>query len=1012
MKLLLLTLLAVGALAADKPQISLTGSNLVESTEATLDNGVEVNPNYNSYFTNQNGHLHTSKKSLVITCNYDQDGNTYATATTACALPVATAQDSDGANVGVTISYYRYENRYSSSASSAEYYTSTGAGRPSTDAGVVLIDTTAVHMIQMLKYDAEDASGNRATQVTVAFTIQDNKAPTLNERAYNAANDNYQATVYGSNEDNAPAVPTGHSLPWQRPALVLESTDEVDGACVEDNTLTITGHGQQTATSQQCHYRYVISTTLFCATGETSCSSGSDGHSNNWKLENGNEVRNGFFTAVSVAADALLTYNVNYYVVDSSANWNAYSFKYVVFADEGDPEIHATSDLNSRECRKDQDTGVWEDRTVTCKDWFFGTLVMAATELSASMTGLTLTSTFDDDYSAVKASTTATYLCTKTPTDGADKTISTSAEYTVVDTTDPTITASFDSFTLWAGTASDFTDMLTHEPKLDGVAQNTLCSDTVTVNCKLDGTNGSGAQTGFVGFVDHDGDFHGCSNNPASNSEVQTNDTANHYNANNVAPTGHNLYAQTEAGVAIEACKPLFWNANLVQYMEDNSYVCEDACDVAPVKATIAGTNSCSNEAANVACTGNTDFDHTTIGTWEWQFSCTDATAHVTDDNHRVRVTFQDKMRPIINLKHANNPQTVNAVADGQFTDEGAECTDLIDLNINQNIHVTGQVVNMAKPDTYFITYGCKDNAGNEAIPFQRTVIVQELTAPTLSLVGEAFIVAEVGFAYTMEKCNGGDVLSGNDATTFLYTIADPTADATYTAWAASGHVCPFTHSHDWSANYCDILEIRSRSHPRSSASIAGNDWTTCETSVDTSRANGLDKEYRIEYFALSNSKVTSFSDTISARDHANDDCSLNSRVCRHVVVRDTLPPIITVQHSQGTVYGTNLDNYAGDHAAYLATKNVAHTGTHFSANREAAQSEWTGTTEDVSATKDITSSGQLQFVEDSSVQSGINGWVVGAIASAISGLALLGYAGYSMKKRNGYTSTVMSVPV
>merc|ERR1712072_1038580 len=89
----------------------------------------------------------------------------------------------------------------------------------------------------------------------------------------------------------------------------------------------------------------------------------------------------------------------------------------------------------------------------------------------------------------------------------------------------------------------------------------------------------------------------------------------------------------------------------------------------------------------------------------------------------------------------------------------------------------------------------------------------------------------------------------------------------------------------DWSANYCDILEIRSRSHPRSSASIAGNDWSTCETSIDTSRANGLDKEYRIEYFALSNSKVTSFSDTISSRDHANDDCSLNSRVCRHVVV-------------------------------------------------------------------------------------------------------------------------------
>jgi hypothetical protein len=105
--------------------------------------------------------------------------------------------------------------------------------------------------------------------------------------------------------------------------------------------------------------------------------------------------------------------------------------------------------------------------------------------------------------------------------------------------------------------------------------------------------------------------------------------------------------------------------------------------------------------------------------------------------------------------------------------------------------------------------------------------------------------------------------------------------------------------------------------------------------------------------------------------------------VTRTVVVKDTLPPVIVVDHADSGKLGSGDQKY-NEHP-YDDPKY----GAGYSA-------------------KSRNSDGYI--LAEESTAAGVNGWVIGAVASAVTGLALLGYAGYSMKK-TGYTA-VTSVPV
>lgn len=417
-------------------------------------------------------------------------------------------------------------------------------------------------------------------------------------------------------------------------------------------------------------------------------------------------------------------------------------------------------------------------------------------------------------------------------------------------------------------------------------------------------------------------------------------------------------------------------------------------------------------------------------------------------------------MKPIINLKDTqSNPVTIASAATGHFTDHGAECFDLVDGQINGAIQVSGQVVNLAKPGKYVISYNCKDAADNEAIPFSRTVIVEGSSLSQLKLVDETFVTVEAGFGYTEIGCEGTDTL--------VNTYSRASADI-QSPHGQSEDCEPTVRTNADSMTQCAILEIRKRAFARNSQ-LADSEWGTCVKDIITTHDNA-DQEYRVEYMSQTThnlgqveqdnndnrqvfnfyneltGKGVQYSETVfgsNACGGSNDMVDVSScadanchtgRQCRTLLVRDTLPPVITVEHNNQEIVGqhetaTTIEQKTGGEnnnnihlglkmqngARTMYTREavvghannayIADTSVHANNGRPIVGGEVVGHSAAILG-------GAAALAEESSVQSGINGWVVGAIASAISGLALLGYAGYSMKKRNGYSSTVMSVPV
>ena len=82
-----------------------------------------------------------------------------------------------------------------------------------------------------------------------------------------------------------------------------------------------------------------------------------------------------------------------------------------------------------------------------------------------------------------------------------------------------------------------------------------------------------------------------------------------------------------------------------------------------------------------------------------------------------------DNSPPVITLV-GGSPITIVQTNDNSYVDLGATATDDIDGNINQDVEVSGDVVNKNVPGTYTIRYNVSDSAGNAAAEVTRTVII------------------------------------------------------------------------------------------------------------------------------------------------------------------------------------------------------------------------------------------------------------------------------------------------
>jgi len=373
----------------------------------------------------------------------------------------------------------------------------------------------------------------------------------------------------------------------------------------------------------------------------------------------------------------------------------------------------------------------------------------------------------------------------------------------------------------------------------------------------------------------------------------------------------------------------------------------------------------------NVGTTGTGSrwqkFPEWTAGSYSIKYQAEDSAGHTTSvcrDILNVDHTF-----PIIQIL-GSDQMTLEATHQGNYIDDGATCSDQVDGVISQNVEVSGDVVNLSKVGTYTITYNCKDSANNAAPAARRTVVVAQTSCPRCTIYGAQEVNHEASFPYADPGARCSDVIDGSTATKCYKSAVDGAPDLTTAVDCGSGMV-----------------------------------------QTDTTGT------YKIEYRA--ENTVGLWNDDSNCRGGA-----ISYR--RTVVVMDTLRPVITLTYNKdGAVDGdaTVAAGTAGNHdgqsdgsgAGYLTqaglgtnkgtTKSGYTSATHN--GQGAPYPGLTGAAVDQGnfnpAHANLAAGGWNMMAEEST--SSVNGWVVGAIASAVAGLALLGYS-------TRRTAVATSVPV
>ncbi|TBM99356.1 DUF5011 domain-containing protein [Hyunsoonleella flava] len=185
---------------------------------------------------------------------------------------------------------------------------------------------------------------------------------------------------------------------------------------------------------------------------------------------------------------------------------------------------------------------------------------------------------------------------------------------------------------------------------------------------------------------------------------------------------------------------------------------------------------------ANIIIGGDT-VDTNTAGTYVVTFNVNDNAGNAATQVIRTVNVIPDTTAPVITLVGAS---TIDLDVGGTYTEQGATATDNIDGDITANIVIGGDIVDTNTAGTYVVTYDVSDAAGNPATQVTRTVnVIPDTTAPVITLVGASTIDLDVGGTYTEQGATaidnidgditaniviGGDTVDTNTAGTYVVT--------------------------------------------------------------------------------------------------------------------------------------------------------------------------------------------------------------------------------------------------
>merc|ERR1712028_198396 len=288
------------------------------------------------------------------------------------------------------------------------------------------------------------------------------------------------------------------------------------------------------------------------------------------------------------------------------------------------------------------------------------------------------------------------------------------------------------------------------------------------------------------------------------------------------------------------------------------------------------------------------------------------------------------------------------------------------------------------KPAKYFIRYSCTDCNRNTATKC-RTIINEDHTKPVLDILGNDKMTIEATYhknyvddgatcsdqvddVISQEVEVSGDVVNLSKIGTYKIT---------YKCKDTAGNAAdPLTRTVYVKVTTCPTCKITGSKKVTREASFPYSDLgAVCTDGLDGARKTKTHGKFNVE-------KVGTYKLTYTANDKsgntigqkkpnvgANGKKTCPNMYFRTIVVKDTLKPVISLHFGKKTIHKSKATD----------------TGVNRQANPAA------------------NAANNPYFMEES--QTSVNGWVMGAIASAVTGVALLGF---SMKK----TSVATSVPV
>lgn len=180
----------------------------------------------------------------------------------------------------------------------------------------------------------------------------------------------------------------------------------------------------------------------------------------------------------------------------------------------------------------------------------------------------------------------------------------------------------------------------------------------------------------------------------------------------------------------------------------------------------------------------------------------------VTDSNGNVHaakrlLTLRDNTPPVVVLRGSSTPKIDyrRASADTVYTDAGADASDALDGVLTGSLCVTvakrsgGATIIEGRPlslidasaplgTEFVVTYSAQDYAGNVGRA-QRVITVVDVSAPVLTLVGDAAVQLIYGIPFVDPGATANDVHDG-DAPVRTYGAVDPYTAGTYTLTYAS----------------------------------------------------------------------------------------------------------------------------------------------------------------------------------------------------------------------------------